>query len=69
LKDVPRWSNLHENFIKTSAMKRPCPFVQETRPKELEGDDFNVEVIVPTMPSQGGRITKQHASNQHMKEE
>jgi hypothetical protein len=39
-------------------MKHTCPFVQEARPEELEGDDFNVEVIVLAMPSQGGRITK-----------
>jgi hypothetical protein len=58
LKDVPRWSNLHENFKRTPAMKRPCPFVQKSRPKKLEGDDFNVEVIVHPMPSQGRRITK-----------
>jgi hypothetical protein len=50
-------------------MKCPCPFVKKTRPKELGGDDFNVEVIVHAMPSQGGKTTKQPANNQHMKEE
>jgi hypothetical protein len=50
-------------------MKCPFPFVKEARPKELEGDDFSVEVIVPAMPSQGGKTTKQPANNQHMKEE
>jgi hypothetical protein len=27
LKDVPRWSDLLEDFKKTLAMKRPCPYV------------------------------------------
>jgi hypothetical protein len=50
-------------------MKHPCPFVKEARPKKLEGDDFSVEVIVPAMPSQGGKTIKQPTNNQHMKEE
>jgi hypothetical protein len=58
LKDVPRWSYLLEDFKKTLAMKRPCPYVQKVGPKELEADDFSVEVIVLAMPSQGGRIMK-----------
>jgi hypothetical protein len=58
LKDVPRWSDLREDFKKTIAMKQQCPYVQEAGPEELEGDDFNVEVIVHAMPSQGGRIMK-----------
>jgi hypothetical protein len=58
LKDVPRWNDLREDFKRTLAMKCPCPSIQETRPEELEGDDFSVEVIVPTMFSQGGRIMK-----------
>jgi hypothetical protein len=31
---------------------------KEVGPKELEADDFSVEVIVLAMPSQGGRIMK-----------
>jgi hypothetical protein len=58
LKDVPKWNNLCENFRRIPTMKRPCPFVQKSKPKELEGDDFSVEVIVHAMPSQGGKITK-----------
>jgi len=58
LKDVLRWSDLLEDFKKTLAMKRPCPYVQEVGPEELEADDFSVEVIVLAMPSQGGRIMK-----------
>ncbi len=50
-------------------MKHPCLFVKKARPKELEGDDLNVEVIVLAMLSQGGKTTKQLANNQHMKEE
>ncbi len=39
-------------------MKHPCLFIKKTKPKELEGDDFNVKVIVLAMPSQGGKTTK-----------
>jgi hypothetical protein len=69
LKDVPWWNNLCENFKRTPTMKHPCLFVKKARPKELEGDDLNVEVIVLAMLSQGGKTTKQLANNQHMKEE
>jgi hypothetical protein len=58
LKDVPRWNDLCEDFKRTLAMKHPCPSIQEVGLEELEGDDFNVEVIVSTMASQGGRIMK-----------
>ncbi len=58
LKDVSRWSDLLESFEKTLPMKHPCPSIQEVGPEQLEGDDFNVEVIVHAMPSQGGKITK-----------
>ncbi len=42
---------------------------KEVGPKELEADDFSVEVIVLAMPSQGGRIMKWPTCNWHMKEE
>jgi hypothetical protein len=58
LKDVPWWSNLCESFKRTTTMKHPCLFIKKTKPKELEGDDFNVKVIVLAMPSQGGKTTK-----------
>ncbi len=60
---------MRENFRRIPTTKCPCPFVQKSKPKELEGDDFSVEVIVHAMPSQGGKITKWPATYQHMKEE